>query len=213
MEREICSCCLKPKYIVNRKYRQCESCNHLRLHGETKEETLQKQSIRYQTRYLEKQKGKSKIVNNTYKIGTTKKERGIKEKLSDIKKSIEMDAIQEGNYYCWGCGVSKLGLDKSHILSVKQRKDLELEKENINLLCRDCHMDWESNDIERMLKLDCFVKDFEYIQLKDKARFNQILTKIIELVERITKFQTLFFEETIKEKAFYIIKTYDYCEL
>jgi hypothetical protein len=100
------------------------------------------------------------------------------QELSTLKKTIEVEALQNNEYYCWGCGQAKGGLDKSHILSVGQRKDLELLKENINLFCRTCHQTWEGGIIHKMITLNSFKKDLLFIQQYDRNRYNQLKTLI-----------------------------------
>ena len=128
----------------------------------------------------------------------------IKLKLSTLKTEIEIEAQQDNHYYCWGCGLGTNGLDKSHILSVKQRKDLELEKANINLLCRKCHMNWESNDIEKMIVLHCFEKDLLYISKKDPRRYNQTVLMINDWLMRMFDLR-LIDENAVNEELYSII--------
>lgn len=177
--KERCNECKKESYIVNRKRMLCDDCNHFRLHGETKQETLYKQNQKYQFKQQQKPLKSKPQKQNTIK-NLSKKETLQKQHLSHLKQDIRKEAIDSDNYYCWGCGVGGQDLDCSHILSVGQRKDLELEKENINLFCRTCHEKWESWDIKKMLSLNTFVKDIEYVKEKDLQRFYKIESKLKE---------------------------------
>lgn len=188
MEKEQCNGCETDKYIVNRKRMLCDDCNHFRIHGETKQQTQIKQQQKYQEKYQAKQLNKP-IVTKVYEFKpkknyvikqSTKKEEVQKNLLSLVKKKIRKEAIDSDTYYCWGCGDGSQDLDCSHILSVKQRKDLELEQENMNLFCRDCHNAWESWDITKMQKLFTFQKDLLYIKEKDDRVYQKILIKIQE---------------------------------
>jgi hypothetical protein len=58
---------------------------------------------------------------------------------------------------------------------------LQLDKENINLFCRTCHDVWGDGDISKMLKLNSFKKDVEYILMNDNERFEKIMTKLRSL--------------------------------
>ena len=183
-----CSGCKKSNQIENRTKWLCPSCNHFRRHGETQQETAIRKQKEYQERSIEKQRKKEVLQKTlppkpvkTYSIGSTKKEEKQKNQLSLLKKEIRQEAIDSDLYYCQGCGDGSQNLDCSHILSVRHRKDLELDKENINLFCRTCHEKWESNDAELMLELNSFVKDLNYIEKKDPSRFNRLLTKLHEL--------------------------------
>lgn len=151
----------------------------MRLHGgQSKAEVYSERAKDKEPKvYTFKSKSTPTSSSKPIKQQTTK-EKNRKNALSQVKSEIEIEAMQDNRYFCWGCGHAKGGLDKSHILSVKQRKDLELDKDNINLFCRDCHVDWESGDIVRMIKLLTFTKDLEYIKSKDKGTYNKILDAI-----------------------------------
>ena len=60
--------------------------------------------------------------------------------LSELKNHITDKNLKNGTYYCRGCGIESEGLDRSHIIGIAQRPDLKLLKENIDLLCRYCHI-------------------------------------------------------------------------
>lgn len=100
----------------------------------------------------------------------TPKQRARKYELSLIKQRIREQAYEDNKYYCWGCGISGVKLDCSHILSVGRRPDLELEEPNMNLFCRDCHDHWESNNEERQKKLLTYEKDIAYVEANRKIR-------------------------------------------
>lgn len=157
---------------TNKKYKLCDECNYIRLHGESKQDV-------YAQRAASKPK-KVYVLKQSVVKQQTKKQSVRSQQLSSLKTEIELEAIQDGRYYCEGCGKSYPGLDKSHILSVGQRKDLELEKNNIHLFCRDCHNDWESWDIERMSRLLTFEADLYYIFDQDFETFGRIMNKIFE---------------------------------
>lgn len=167
--------------IVNRTYWLCVKHNHERIHGESIEDTARKQQLKYQEKYKQKQEVKGKIgFGGMLKIKqSTTKESKQKADLSKVKLKIRLEAIQNDTYYCKGCGKGG-DLDCSHILSVRERKDLECDEENMNLFCRDCHNKWESNDIEQMLELLSFEKDLLYIMKHDTKKYNKILNKIEE---------------------------------
>lgn len=117
---------------------------------------------------------------------TTKaiREQEVKAELKILKEQIHVENINNNTYYCRGCGLNghSQHLDCSHILSVKQRKEMELVKDNIQLLCRTCHMDWESWNFKKMNKLNCFKSNLEFLKEHDQYRFNR-LTLLIETAE------------------------------
>lgn len=169
-----CNKCNKEFPIVNKKYNMCDSCNYIRLNGKSKQETYaDRASSKGPKIYVFKRSVKPMRQQTT-------KEAGVKNKLAALKRDIELEAVQSDTYYCWGCGCSQMGLDKSHVLSVGQFKHLELDRDNINLFCRTCHMDWESSDIVRMGKLLTFEKDTLYVQANSEEYFNKIVYKMRE---------------------------------
>lgn len=106
---------------------------------------------------------------------STSKESARKRKLSKVKDEIELTALQDGTYFCSGCGETSAGLDKSHIMSVGQYKHLELDPENMVLDCRKCHPIWESGTLEQKRALNNF-----------NARVNYILKHDVNLYNRLT---------------------------
>ena len=187
-----CSNCNQSKPIVNKKYDLCDDCNFMRLHnGQSKSEV-----------YSQRNKDKPvktytlPIITRSTRMPSQKalkqqtpKQKEVQQLLHALKATITLDAIQSDQYYCKGCGNAGGKLDCSHILSVKHRKDLELVKENINLMCRDCHMDWESGNILKMLNLICFEADFVYIKANDPGRYNKLLDAIIYLMNHLDVLQ------------------------
>jgi hypothetical protein len=97
--------------------------------------------------------------------------------LKKLKDKISTEAKDNGVYICEGCIHGGQWLDRSHILSVKHRPDLKLEERNINLLCRDCHIIWESGNIEKMEMLECFKDNLTYIKEVDVLRYNRLIIK------------------------------------
>lgn len=186
-----CSKCSQPKKIVNVKYNLCDNCNSIRLTGKS----LQERQAESVTKYREKafkrypsglNKQRTFVTNTNRKCDKkpirqqTKKEAGVKSQLSILKTSIELEAIQSGEYYCKGCGKSQSGLDKSHILSVGQYKHLELLKANIQLLCRNDHIIWESGTIEQQMRLHCFVDNLRFIYTVEPLVHQKFVTRMEE---------------------------------
>ena len=110
----------------------------------------------------------------------SEKQKAINAAMSEMKRDIVEHAINTNQYYCHGCNVETLRLDCSHKLSIAQRPDLALKKKNITLLCRKCHVIWEGWDISKMIELNCFIEDLEYIYKKDSETFNKILFKLLD---------------------------------
>lgn len=114
----------------------------------------------------------------------SKKGKIAHDELTEVKREIRQQAQDMDNRFCRGCGRGDVGLDCSHILSVKQRPDLANDKHNINLLCRRCHEKHESFDIKLMLELRCFESDMRYTYAHDEQKFNKVLFKLLDYVEK-----------------------------
>lgn len=115
----------------------------------------------------------------------SEKQKQINEQLKKIKDEVTEYAINTNSHYCVGCGITALTLDRSHILSVKHRPDLQLCKSNIQLLCRKCHVIHESNNIEKMINLNCISETFEYIYKNDSERFQKLFHKLLDYYEKV----------------------------
>jgi hypothetical protein len=189
-----CNHCTKNKPIVNLKYGICSNCNSIRLTGKSLTERQADSSQKYLNKAKERFRNKVReetdlqISPKIYPIRRsakpirqqTKKEAGIKSQLSAVKKDIELEAVQNNEYFCKGCGKSHVGLDKSHILSVGQYKQYELFKANMQLMCRDCHKIWESGTIEEQMGLLCFVDNLQFIFTLEPLVHQKFITRIEE---------------------------------
>lgn len=221
--------CIKcQKYIViNKTYGLCRLCNYERTHDgknyfdKQKEKTTQKrlekvEEMRFsliRDKFLNsnvcKELGCGKtVVNKTLRLCNfhnknrlnqqkrkkTNKEFEIKSKLSEIKKNVKKDKI-----ICEGCLKNKQ-LQYSHILSVAQRKDLELEINNKNLLCQSCHLDWESWNPEKQFTLACIDYNLNYIRKNDEQTFWKIYFKCIDhqMIAEAKKMENI--DEEFKKK-------------
>lgn len=176
-----CSACGLNKPIQNKKYNLCSDCVFKKSHGgKSRQEVYNERATERQTTIDSRMRALYAPSHHKYKPPRQQRpeERVIKQKLSEIKTEIEMEAIHNDQYFCWGCGISHPGLDKSHILSVGKYKRLELDPDNMNLFCRDCHVNWESGVIERILSLNSLEKDLQYIQTQDMGAYGVIINKI-----------------------------------
>lgn len=193
-----CKECERNLPLVNKKYELCENCNSIRLTGKSLQERSQESSQKYRQKALDRFRQKVTRETNEYTLTgirsfktakkipsgykpikqQTSKEAGIKKLLSDLKKEIDLEEVQNNTYFCKGCGCSQVGLDKSHILSVGQYKHLELVKANMQLMCRKCHTLWESGAIEEKIALHCFIDNVMFIYHNDQEAYRKIITKV-----------------------------------
>lgn len=177
--------------IVNVKYNLCENCNSIRITGKSLFERRSESAKKFQGKQIsnvtkeKKDRGlfvRSIVTPVSVKVfkpikQQTAKEAGIKTKLSALKNDIRLDAVQNNEYFCKGCGCTG-SLDCSHILSVGKFKHLELVKENIQLLCRVCHLLWESGAIDQQMNLNCFNDNLAFIATQDQESYQKFKTRI-----------------------------------
>lgn len=169
-------------FIYNKKYGLCELHNWLRVHkGKTEKD--------FYNRYVYGQNKKliiniNKKDNSDYFLKKTKlKNFSNKNLINYNKKKKSYNEIDlEREQICEGCG-NNLFLSRSHLISVKERKDLEDDKNNIRIYCmqrkdgsKGCHQRWESNLENKKTLLD-FEENMEYIKKMDIKIYNKILLK------------------------------------
>lgn len=192
---EKCSCCEKTRPIVNRKYLLCNECNGKRLHNDTDQKEDSSGSERPRTVLK-----RTPIKRKVYKIKqiTTRKAK-VRKELGLVKAAVESRDCG----ICLGC--AGIGGDKSHILSIAQHQALELMEENIQLLCRECHMKWESWNVEKMTSLLCFEDNMRFIETHSTSTFYRVCYKIKEYLESqrtctavVESIQQLYFYAIIK---------------
>lgn len=170
----------------------CANCAHFAKYGESLFDAQKRKQKEAQKRAKErKEKKEKKLAPPQYKPAQKQKISYFSEKgkkryndISDVKKRLREQAQRTEQNYCQGCYRGDIALDCSHILSVAQRPDLETDINNINLLCRKCHVVHESGNITLMLELNCFEKDMRYIFHHDETRFNKLLYKLLDHVEK-----------------------------
>lgn len=161
--------------VVNVKYKLCDECNYLRMHGVTRAEKAkqkQKEVKKKVTKSIIKVSSKQALINSKY-----------------AKICAEIDA--ERDLVCSGCGLYQSGdvrLSHSHIISRADckrigREDLIYDKNNIAFHCMDfgehigCHRLWESKNPMIMNQLNDFEKNMSYIKSISKDLFSKIMSK------------------------------------
>lgn len=152
---QVCIQCGNKAPIVNVKYGLCNNCNRQRLGSSTKT-------------YIFKKSSPNKI---------SKKQSLSNYKMKEVKDNISQQAIDRDEYYCKGCGLGGVNLDRSHNVSISSNKSLQHDPNNITLLCRSCHEKWESGNYVKMSSLLCFSQIMNYLYDSDKTAFWKIKNK------------------------------------
>lgn len=125
-ERSVCNECGKLKIIVNKKYALCDICNRKRLGNPRKMFSLKKGPL------------------------------GNKPRKSTGERAIFLSIWDERPHYCENCGKPLGDTPKTHFFSHKKSKgafpEQRLIKDNIELLCYECHYLWDHGSHEEFLK-------------------------------------------------------------
>ncbi len=179
-----CKECGHTKVIVYQKGVLCHRCNDLRLQEaraqkskdrERKAVIFDKGEAAPELNKLKKQYS----INNLSSKGAKRRQ-----EYRDLCKEIDQEAIDDNKYYCWGCGSGSRPLSHSHTIAKSQRKDLELDKDNLELECLDwggvkgCHNIWETGTLEEQKKLLNFDRKIEYIKRTDSMIFNKYFSEV-----------------------------------
>lgn len=101
----------------------------------------------------------------------------INRELSALKKEIEIEALQDGTYYCQGCGGARCnntGLDKCHILPIGRYPELQLIKEILTLMGRKCHEIWDSGTLEEKKELLNYDHMMSIVLKYDELWYNRL---------------------------------------
>jgi len=179
-------CTCGSNFIENKKYNMCPTCNYFRLHGKSQNEVYsERKKVRDTQKAQSEPKVRTKPISSIPKVRKpviltkkAKEERNIKSKLSALKKEIRQEAIDNDTYFCKGCLKSSENLDCSHSLSVGLWKKYELVKENILLLCRKCHLLFESRQKEKLLQLHCLDEILQFIKSVEPNEYNKYIEKL-----------------------------------
>lgn len=81
---------------------------------------------------------------------------------------------QDNDGICKGCHQMKPGTH-SHIIPISEAEELESVVENITWHCSECHLEWESHDLQRMSKLLDFESNMAYIKKIRPLYYNRLM--------------------------------------
>lgn len=166
---------------ANVRYKLCVPCNWSRLHnGKDYTTEMRKKQKEYQNRAIERQK--AKILTTTPKKKLPIPQRSLKgieqhKELLKVKHEVRQAAFDNDEYYCKGCGKAT-GLDCSHNVGVGQTSELSKDYDNLVLLCRLCHIKYESNDPKLMNELLCIDLILEYLRINNPERYYKKMYKL-----------------------------------
>lgn len=170
-EFEICkNGCIKNCPIVNKKYDLCDHCNYFRLNGKTKEEIYKERASSKEKKIYTLKKSKPNQISEKQKSSNKQ----IRETYAEIALTREKR--------CTGCA-TYYNLSHSHILSRKQRPDLQVEESNITYHClsigekEGCHQKWESQNYFKVIELADYLDLMQYVKDNDKEIYNKLIIK------------------------------------
>jgi len=134
----VCNKCGKDRFLVNKKYQLCDDCNYERLHNETRYQTFKRKS---KIRKPMSDKTKNIIAKDelAYEYWFNNKLQVCEEcdeKLPNVFRDKNGKVVARYRY--------------SHIITKASRPDLRYHRLNCNILCLECHRQWETGDRRSM---------------------------------------------------------------
>jgi 5-methylcytosine-specific restriction endonuclease McrA len=86
--------------------------------------------------------------------------------------------VKERDYSCRGCGASNVALDFSHTVARSQAPQLICDPNNIELMCRGCHLIWENGEINNKATLHNFRDMASYMRSKAYPLYVKLMLKL-----------------------------------
>lgn len=161
----------------------CPNCKSISETGKSlKEIAREKSRASLEKSRLKSQERQTKKPKTAYKIPKFSA-KGAKQarEVTATKRRVKAEAADGQSFVeCAGCGKFFRGLDGSHVVPVSQSSVLAANSENITLLCRGCHTDFEHGTVPQMIKLKCFIKDMTTMFEFDNSRFWNIFYRLID---------------------------------
>lgn len=178
-----CPLCSYPyQPAPSKRLNPCPNCLHKAKTGEYLTEARRrkaKESLeRSRLRAHEKQLLKPKTSYKIPQFSEKGKQRA--NQVEATKRKLKQGAKDGSHTQCEGCGKFVKQIDGSHIVPLSQSQALASDKENIRLLCRECHVTWEGFELPDVVELACFLEDMAYLMRVDNPRFWNLFQKLLD---------------------------------
>lgn len=160
----------------------CPNCRHLEVTGETLVDMKKRKAKEQAAAAQERAKLKAKASRKSHLIKQYS-EKGKRQALQvTATKKLIREEHSDGEEFarCEGCHQYFRGLDASHKVSLARNSELAADPDNIRLLCRDCHLKWESSVAVDMIELKCLEEDLAYLLDFDPERFWKIFHRLLD---------------------------------
>lgn len=175
-------CTFQFPFAPSKRVQICPNCKSIEKTGlSLKDIARQKQrewseKSRLKTAEKQKLKPKNPYLIPQYSKKGAKQAREVAQMKTDVKRANVETEFGE----CEGCGNFFDTLDCSHVVPLSQSSELAAMPENIRLLCRGCHIKWESMNAVQMIELNCFLPDMRFLLDFDPERFWKIHFRIVD---------------------------------
>lgn len=150
------------KYIVNKTYCLCDSCNQIRLHGKSRFDRFLEQQSKKPVQYTKKKSNRLKPPRRVVDLG--KSSSSFTRTISKIKEDevFYEKVFNQRPHKCEECGyqLNEVFRDEegkvinrwqySHVVPKSIAPELRHEVNAMNRLCFDHHSQWENGDKESM---------------------------------------------------------------
>lgn len=164
----------------------CKNCLSIERTGFALKEIAREKQRELSERSRMKAKAKQDLKpKKTYTI-KNRSEKGAKREneVKATKQKLKQEAKQDGWIECQGCGRFVKQIDGSHKIPLSRSIALASEKENIRLLCGECHPVWENMTLPEVVDLRCFLEDMSYLHRADYGRFCRLFQKMLDFHEK-----------------------------
>ena len=159
----------------------CPNCDHLERTGESLVAMKKRKARESAAASAARSAAKMKKAVPKELAKFSKKGKAQATQVTAMKARVKEGAADGDSFVrCEGCYRYFKGLDASHKVSLARSAELAASAENIRLLCRECHMKWESSVVTEMIELRCFEEDMEYLLDFDPERFWKIFHRLLD---------------------------------
>jgi len=179
-------CTFLYKIALSKRVSPCPNCKSIATTGFSLKEIAKQKAKASMEKSRLKSKAKSDLKPKpTYVIPkiSEKGKRQAKE-VEATKRKLKQGAKQDGYTECQGCGKFVKQIEGSHKIPLSRSIALASEKENIKLLCGECHPIWEHLKLPDVVDLTCFLEDMRYLYSVDYGRFCRLFQKILDFHEK-----------------------------
>lgn len=183
-----CPTCKEPIRIApSKRVQVCKNCLSIARTGKSIKEIAREKHREWSERSRLKSRAKQDLKPKKNYVIPARSAKGAKREseVKATKQKLKQEAKQDGWIECQGCGKFVKQIDGSHKIPLSRSIALASEKENIRLLCGECHPIWEHLRLPEAVDLACFLEDMLYVFRVDNDRFWRLFKKMLDFHEKM----------------------------